>query len=328
MNIPLGTDAVTAYRLAMDDEGIVSLGKMMSIWNAIETGKPHGIEDLPGNMRREDGLIISDQKYDPLRLSPEEIILEAFRITNLRHKPNKDGWHNLANIIRAGSRIDANNVFGPKGHETSFSNTLRNHVMFEIRNKHDVMQIRPQTGSPIIEMEPVKTTILLASSQKQTLADQPDFGSAYRALLALDTTLADAGIMVQFKRGEGDIQEIVVARFDGKSRKWVNVLGECLKRIHPSDPVRHSYLHGYLVNGHIGYVTTSKTGKIFANVGRPIDDRDDAFVQELERKEFDSAQAAIDALNERGDLDHVFTKTIKYGRSMGVWLSEMGDLDA
>ena len=330
MNTPLSTDAITAYRLAMQEDRTVPLGTMMSIWNMTDPGRKHGIEDLPRGMVQRGDQVACIVHHDPLRLSEDEIIEEAFRLSSLHRRPERDGWHNMSNLSRVASRIGARRAFQDANGRSTFSQAMQQHLMFETRKKGDVLQIRPRVGGPVPVLEPVTTILTRPGDADGTqLPDQPDFGSAFRALLSLDTTLAAAGTIVQFKRGGDDVQDIVTACFDGRFRQWMTTPDDSLRRTHPSDPVRHSYPHGNLVDGHIGYVTKSRSGRIFANVGRPIDSEgdDDAFVSEIEHQEFDHERNALRALHARTDLDRVFTGTHGYRPTMGLWLSELKDSD-
>lgn len=328
MNIPLGTDPATAYRLAMQDNRTVTLSAMMSVWNAIDPEVHHGLEDLPEDMRHEKGIVTSKEQHDPLRLTQDEIIKESFRLSALRKSPDSEGWHCFTNITRVASRLGAERVFGRKDEGAGFSRMLREHLMFETRMDGHTLEVRPRIDEAmsVPALEPVTTFIKCPGDPvERRLADQPDFGSAFRSLLAIDTTLAAPGTRVIFHRGD----EAIVATFERK-RTWVTNSDERLKRTHPSDPVRFSYRYGNLVGAHIGYVTVSKRGRIFANVGRPIDSPgdDDAFVHGIEQQEFESKAEAFEALRERGDLDRIFTATNDYTSVSGLYLSQMKDDEA
>lgn len=324
MTIPLGTDAITAYRLTMQDDGTVPLAHMMSAWNTIDLPQRHGPAQLPEGMRREQDRVVSDVPHEPLRLTMEELVKESFRLSGMHRAPDADGWHNGSNIARVGDGLGVGRAMAHAGIKGNFMTYLRRHIMFEEQMRGDVVWVRPRSGGPIERLDAIETEVRLPNEDKvRMLPEQPTFGAAYRALARLQRDLVGDGTRVRFHRGEDERN----ATFRADGMVWVMQDGTPMKRRDPTDPVIHAYRHGDLVDAIIGYVSQSKTGRIFANVGTPIDSEGDhdAFISRLDHKEAADADEALSLLRGRADLDRLFTGVHDHNGMMGQWLSGMKD---
>jgi hypothetical protein len=324
MTIPLGTDAVTAYRLAVQEDGIVPISRMMAAWNVIDLPRRHGPDDLPPDMRREGDRVVSDTAYEPLHLSLDDIVRETFRLAAVHRAPDSEGWQNASHTARVGNGLGVDAAMKRAGIAGGYTGYLRRHVMIEERLRGDTVFLRPTTRGLIESLAPVVTEVTCPGDlDPRVLAEQATFGAAYRALWAMPRDLVAEGTHVRFHRGDDER----VARFDAMDRRWTMADGKPLPRRDASDPVIHTYRNGHLVHATIGFVSRSKTGRIFANVGTPIDSPGDhdAFVSRLDQKEAADPAEALELLRSRGDLDHVFTGVHDHDGMMGYWLVPMKD---
>lgn len=323
MTIPLGTDAVTAYRLTVQEDGSAPLSLMMGTWNVIDLPLRHGPDDLPDDMRREGDRVISDTPHEPLRLTLDEIVSEAFRLSGAHRAPDADGWHNSSNINRVANALNAPVAMAASGLKGGFMSYLRSHAMIETWMRMNVVYMRPRTGAPAAVLEAIRIEATCpGDSAPRALEEQATFGAAYRALLRMPRELIAQGTLVRMHRGDDERQVI----FDAGSRIWVMSDGTPMPRRDPADPVEHTYRNGHLVHAVIGFVSRSRTGRIFANVGTPVDSPgdNDAFINRLDRKEADSVDEALELLRSRTDLDHIFAGLHDHG-TMGYWLAAMKD---
>ena len=325
MQALLGTDAVTAYRLSLDpsaqDLTRVPIARMLSTWNVIDPLTPkHNLEDLPDGMQREGEEIVSDQAYEPLRLSLEDGLAEVFRLSALRKSPDEDGWYNLSNLARVAKAIGLSQQLKEEPQSYTLTSYLHELPTFELRTIRDNLFVRPAyaTAAESLTLVSVRA-ICPGDSQPRELEQQASFGAAYRALAQFPSALISHGTEVIFERGE----ESRRVSFDAIEHKWRHHTGELMKRCDSSDPVMHRYKHGHLVGALIGFVSQSKSGRIFANVGIPVDSPgdDDAFIHSQGRIEAQSHEEALKHLEARGDLDYIFTTARPYNHEMGFWLS-------
>lgn len=325
MSTPLGTDATTAYRLAMEPDSTVQISRMMAVWNIIDRHDPrHTTAKLPEGMRREGSLVVSDEAHEPLTLTVEEIVAEAFRLSELHRAPDAAGWHLAGNITRTANGLGIREALATNGNQRGMTAFLRAHPMFEIRQRGDVLFVRHRLGGPEKGFDPVATEVVCPGDDApRVLGEQPTFGAAYRALLAMPRDLVASGTSVRFHRGE----EARTAVYDAADRWWVMADGTRMRRRDPSDPVLHHYRHGHLVEALVGFVSRSKSGRIFATVGRPVDEPgdNDAFIHVMDRKEATSHAEALELLASRGDLDHVFRGIQNHNGTMGFWLTCLED---
>lgn len=325
MATPLGTDAATAFRLAMDPDGTAPIARMMAVWNIIDRHDPrHTTTELPEDMRREGDRLVSDQPREPLRLSVEEILTEAFRLSGLHRAPDAVGWHLAGNITRTANGLGIREALAAAGDERGATAYLRTHPMFETRQHGDVLFIRHRLGDPEKGLDPVVTEVVCPGDEEpRVLGEQPSFGAAFRALLAMPRDLVATGTWARFHRGG----ESRTAIYDAADRWWIMADGTRMRRRDPTDPILHHYRHGHLVEAVIGFVSKSKSGRIFATVGRPVDEPgdNDAFIHVMDRKEAATVDQAHALLDSRGDLDHIFEGVQSHSGTMGFWLGCLAD---
>jgi len=324
MTIPLSTSAATAFRLAVEDDGTAPIGRMMSAWNIIDRRvERHRLDDLPDGLVRQGDRVASSTPLEPLRLGMDEILSESLRLV-AEHRFIEEGWYNLSDVAPVAIGLGVKEAMAAAGEVGTFTAYVRRHPLIETRVQDDLFMLRYGTEGVTPGPSPVVTDATCpGDDEPRRLKDATTFGKAYRALLALDGMLIADGTTVRFHR-DGDER---TATFDAATAKWKREDGTDLRRIDPSDPVMHAYRHGHLVDAVIGFVSTTKSGRVYANVGIPYDSHgdDDAFIATVERKEARDHEDAIAMLEERDDLDHLFRGTTTGNRMMGSWLSGLND---
>lgn len=326
MQTLLDANAVTAFRLSLDNGESgdrVLMARMFSAWNAIDPlGPKQNPADLPDTMRHEGEFVISTTTYEPICLSDENALSEIFRLTSLRKAPDKDGWHNHSNIVRTANAIGFTRQLAERDPPQNLTATLRKHQMIEMREARTVLLVRPVHGKAPEAFSPVIITAICPGDiQPRQLESKPSFGAGYRALAQLSTDLIAHNTRVMFRRGNEERQ----VTFHAQEGRWLFYTGEIMKRRDPVDPVLHSYKNGMHVGTLIGFVSKSKSGRFFANVGIPVDSPgdNDAFIHTRGRVGAETFEEALVVLGQRDDLDHVFTKIQTYNHNMGFWLSEI-----
>jgi len=294
---------------------------MFSSWSAIDPlGPRHEPDELPEDMHREGEYVISSEIYDPICLSDEDSLSEIFRLSSLRKTPDKDGWHNHSVIVRTAKAIGFTRQLESRDPPQNFTAYLRNNPMIEMRDTRSILFVRPIRGKePEAFIPVIMTAICPGDSEPRQLYSKPSFGAGYRTIAQLWTGLIAHNTQITLKRGNEE-RRIFYSAQEGR---WRHHTGELMKRQDPSDPVLHRYKHGHTVGTLIGFVSQSKSGRFFANVGIPIDSPgdDDAFIQARGRVEAETYEEALAILEQRDDLDHLFSQTQIYNNQMGFWLS-------
>lgn len=322
----LGSDPVTAYGLARQDDGTVLLAEMMGIWNTIEPKRKHGIDDLPEHMRREEDRVVSDVDHPPIRLDEATIMEESFRLAGEFRAPDEEGWYNASNIVRVARGIGMYSDLGGRNSHADIVSVFRDHPLIENRVVRHSVYFRPRIDGPEKIPSPVRTSVLCSGERSpRELPDQATFGDAYRAVMRMTNALVSHGTTLVFEKDA----ITKTAAFDADSRAWVMSCGTRMKRTDPDDPVLHRYRNGRHVGGLVGFVSSTRSGRIYANAGIPVDSPgdDDAVVGVQERTECDTVDEALAALNDRDDLDHVFSVPLESSSMMGFWLASMKDSD-
>ena len=318
---PLGTDAHTAFRLVMGEDGRAPVGRMVAAWNAIDrsTAKKTNA-DLPPDMTRIGAIVVCDTPLDPLHLSFEQVVAEALRLSGAHRPPTADGWHQLSNVARVANLLVGGRDLRTMGAErSSFTDAIGHHPGIETRRGSRTGDLALRAVTPV---EPVTTRAhLKGEAAPRTLPDQPGFGAAFRQLLAMPTTLVGDGATVEFGRGDETRQ----ARWSQETGVWTVPDGTRLRRSDASDPVVHAYANGHMVETIIGFVSRSHGGRVFAMVGVPRDSEgdDDALITAYDRKEAASVEEALELLDARDDLDHVLRGVQSHNGVMGFWLRGM-----
>jgi len=323
----LGSDPVTAYGLARQEDGTVLLAEMMGIWNTIDPLRKHGVDDLPDHMRREEDRVVSDVDHPPIRLDEATIMEESFRLSGEFRAPDEEGWYNASNIVRVARGIGMYSDLGGRNSHADIVSVFRNHPLIESRVVRHSVHFRPRIDGPEKIPSPVRTSVLCAGGRSpRQLPDQATFGESYRAVLRMTNDLVSHGTEVVFEK-DGITK---TASFDADSRSWNMSDGARMKRTDPDDPLLHHYPNGRHVGGLIGFVSSTRSGRIHANVGIPVDSPgdDDAVVGVQERTECETVGDALAVLNDREDLDHVFPVPVNNSLMMGFWLASMKDSDA
>lgn len=327
--IPLGTDAVTAHRLVMGPDRTAVIGDMLAVWTMLgfhEGGHRRQMSELPDGFRREQGVLILDADVEPIVLTLDEIYAESMRLAALQRAPDADGYLDLSNVARIGRALAKNRDLEAMGAANSgFTKAIKANPVFQTRNVGDVIGIRFKGGD--IELSQERILLVGTGIQRpgdaepRALETQTTFGEAQRAILKLDTTLAADGTRAILTRGE-TTRIATFTREDG----WRTEDGARMRRISDDDPVRHAYANGRWVDGLVGFASTGRTGRITANVGVPYDSEgdSDAFVSVVDRREAASLEEAIEMLEGRGDVDHVF-RGMQRGGPMGYWLTCLKD---
>lgn len=327
MRTPLDNSPQTAYRLNMDADNTAKISRMLSTWTLL-SGEKRQLSDLPSTMRREGDLLVSDEKLEPIHLDEDETILEAFRISNTHRPPNADGWHRLSNVARvAGAlrRTSETPVIGKREkHYKKSGDLVRSHPAVETQSVHNDFYVRLNPAGPMKSLPPV--TSFVAWHDEPISVQLPvaaTMGEAYRQIHEMTNLLVPKGTKVTFSRGD----EFRSAIYDNCSRYWIMDDGTVMKRIAPSDPVLHSYTNGHLVGGLVGFVSISKSGRTYVNIGKPIHSEgdDDAYINVTQLQEFDTFEDALRALKAAEDLDQVFTGKHSFVPMMGFWLSSLKD---
>lgn len=324
MQTLLDTSAITAFRLALDSgkpSDRVPMIRMFSAWNAINPlGPKQKPADLPDTMRHEGEFVISTTTYEPLCLSEENALSEIFRLSGLRREPEKDGWHNLSIITRTATGIGFDRHLKESDPPQGFTAYLRKHQMVEMRKTRAVLYVRPVDGKEPDAFIPVTITAMCPmDTQPRQLESKPSFGAGYQALIQHSTDLIAHKTKVKLCRGSEERH----VYYHAHKGIWLHETGEIMKRRDPGDPVLHSYKHGMHVGSLIGFVSQSKSGQFFANVGIPVDSPgdDDALIFTRGRAKAETFEEAMAILEQRDDLDHIFRKTKIYNHQMGFWLS-------
>lgn len=318
----LRDDAHVAFRLTMDSDGRAPLDKLLATWNILGCDEVKRIlEDLPSDMTRVDNAVVCDTPLEPLVITFDQAIADALYLSAKHRAPDKDGWHQLSNVIRV-----MNIITGKRDPRTIGSDRarlvdgVRNHPLIETREKANNLQIRARNASQ--PMVPVTTTITCPGDvMARALHDQASFGLAFRALLRMDTTLAANGTVVRFKRGN----EERTATWSQAHKAWIMPDGSHLRRTDHTDPVIHHYANGHMVETAIGFVSVSRGGRYFANAGIPQDSEgdNDAYVCVFDRAEAPDEAAAHALLTARSDLDYIVPGVQSFHYQMGFWLSSM-----
>lgn len=324
MTAILGTDANTAYRIAMDDDGNVMVTHMMSTWNVINRQpKRHGPEDLPATMRREGCYVISDETMTPMRLRTDDIISESFRLVALHTSPDEKGWFNMTDIARTAYGIGFAYAVGKPKKNANFSTFLQKHPSYETYTKDNQMYVR---GRPTVKVIPVNVKITCPDGKEAREGGlHAGFGAAFKSILAIPQNIISHRTVIEFTGGD----DRRVAIYDATTKLWIMSDGSPMKTIDPTDPVLYSYKNGRFVNETIGFVAKSQRGRIFGNIGIPRDSEgdDDASIQIEAKREFDSFEAALLELKAMTHLAHVFEELVEYEPMMGFWLSSFKEVD-
>lgn len=331
---PLGDDAVTAFRLVMDEDGTAAIAHLMATWNLLSfaKGQKATVDRLPPEIRRVGDRAVHDGPVEPIVLTQDEVLLEAFRYAAIRKAPDHEGWQLHSEVVRAGNALASHTVFtGDDGIERRFNNHTQNSRHVEVRRNHnDTMYVRliPEGSARIVDgVIPMVTLTVRCPGDAETrrIAEFRTFGQGRQHVLRQDTTMIADGTCIRLSlEGESDR----TACFDARTRTWRTPEGGSFRRIDPEDQTIHHYPNGRYVDGLIGYVTHDRKGRYHACVGQPFDSQgdDDASVVLFGRREAANREEALTFLEERGDLDRIFTKTITIN-SMGVWLRTLSDED-
>ena len=330
MRTPLDNSPETAYRLNMADDNTVKVSRMLSTWTLLSDEKRQ-LSDLPDTMRRNGEHIVCDEDLEPINLDEDETILEAFRISNTHRPPNADGWHRLSNVARVAGALRRTSeppAIGKRDkHYKKSGDLVRSHPAVETKNVGNALYVRLNPAGPMKSLPPVTSTVAWPNDPiSAQLPDAATMGEAYRQVHEMTNKLVPKGTKVTFTRGD----ELCSATYDNCSRFWTMDDGTVMKRIAPSDPVLHSYTNGHLVGGLVGFVSISKSGRAYANIGKPIHSKgdDDAHINVTQLQEFDTFEDALRALKACEDLDRVFTAEHSFVPMMGFWLSCLKDDEA
>lgn len=327
---PLGTDALTAFRLVMDDDGTAPVSSTLAAWSLLTAGSGarRTLAELPEEFQRREDRLVSDRRHEPIRLTPDEILVEAFRLSALRTPASDAGWHLHSNVVRAGNLLSTHTeLVSLEGQPTGFASFVKNSRHVEgLIDRRDVLYVRPRQG-PIAtvagEIPMVRTTVLCpGEAESRPLHEHATFGEARRALLREPTALVSPRTRIVMSRGD----EALIALFDSVRRVWTSEDGMRLGRIHPGEQPAKPYVNGHLVGAMVGYVTVNRRGLVHANAGIAIDSPgdEDAIITEHTRREAPDVATALSYLRERDDIDHVFTKPI-VPSPIGFWLTTFSD---
>lgn len=330
---PLGHDAVTAFRLVMDEDGTAAMSLLMASWGLLQSGLEAGkrtVGDLPPSIRREVDRAVHDGPLEPIVLTQDEVVMEAFRYAAMRKAPDEDGWHLHSEVVRAGNVLGYHTVFvGDDGVERRFNNHAQHSPHIEVRrDRNDTMSVRlaPNGATRLVEgvIPTVEVTVTCPGDAGPRKAGGfKGFGFARQHVLRQDTTMIADGTRVVLSRAGDDDR---VAIFDAASGTWRSPDGTSFRRIDAADGRIHQYPNGEYVGGLIGYTTFDRKGRHHACIGEPFNSSgdDDAMVRMVGRREASSHEEALAFLAERDDLDRVFTQAITIN-SMGVWLRPLKD---
>ena len=323
----LGTDAATAFRLTMDETGTAPAGAMLRAWNMLgRHADKRTIADLTPGFERHGSRIVGDAPLEPIGLGFDEALAEALRLSGEHRAPDAGGWHRMSDVARVMHMlVGARDPRAMGATHANVPDALRAHPGLESRRDRSDLLLRPI--HPALATPPVSTLVLCPGDREpRTLADAGTFGMAFRALHGAAGPLVAEGTTATFMRGD----ETRRATWSQARRTWIAPDGRPLPRTDASDPVLHRYRNGHLVGGLVGFVSTSKTGAFFANVGTPHDSEgdEDALVAVVERAKAIDRQDAETMLTARDDLDHVFGGVQAYDRQMGFWLTAMREAEA
>lgn len=329
---PLGDDAVTAFRLVMDEDGSAAVSRLMATWNLLSFGKGEKatIDHLPPEIDRILDRAVHRGPIEPIVLTQDEVLIEAFRYAAIRKAPDHEGWQLHSEVVRAGNALCHHTVFiGDDGIERRFNNHTQNcrHVETKV-NRNDTMYVRlvPEGSKTVVNgvIPIVALTVRCpGEAEPRKIAEFRTFGQARQHVLRQDATMVAGGTCIRLSlEGEQDR----FAHFDATTRTWRTPDGDAFRRIDPQEPAIHQYPNGRYVGGLIGYVTHDRRDRHHACVGHPIDSEgdEDAIVGLVERRQATSREEALRFLEDREDLDRIFTKPITID-SMGVWLRTLTD---
>lgn len=318
----LRDDPNVAFRLVVNEEGKAPVARMMAGWNALgpDTYKKT-IEHLPEHMSRVDDMIVSDIELEPIEISFNQALKEAVRLSGKFRQPDENGWHRMSNVARVLKLLKGDRSLIEMGasHARTYD-AICNHPLIETRKDSNDTYLRPcNAAQPMIAV----TTQIKCPGDKndRLMRDHSEFGAAFRALLAVDTTLMADGTCAVFSRET----EVHTATWSQDQKSWIREDGKILRRTHPTDPVKYTYRNGHMVDTMIGFVSVSQRGKIFATVGKPIDSEgdEDAFIAIQQTASCASKEEAMALLKEREDIDYIFDSVQDYDPMMGFWLTAL-----
>lgn len=327
-HLPLGSDPLTAYRLVMDPDGTAAVGEVIATWSVLTDGPRRNLADLPEGMTREGDRLTIDVTPEPIVLTTDEVIAEAFRLSAMHAAPGEKGWHLHSNVVRAGKLLGKHTtMLSSVGDPTTFASFVRNAPTVEgLVDRRDVLFVRPRpVAMDIVDGKPnrvVAKTLCAFDAAPRDFGEFDTFTEARQAVLRCPTGLVTHRTTIEMTRGD----ECLKVFFDAPGRRWRIVDGGFMKAIHPGEKPRFPYRNGHLVGGLVGYVTINRRGLIHATVGTPYDSDgdEDASVALVNRREAADVSEALDMLRQRGDVDHIFTEPVSVG-SMGVWLTCLTD---
>ena len=331
-NTPIEGTVENAFRLVMNEEGTAPVGLFMAAWSLMDfrPDRQRTMTDLPEGYNRRDDVIVTEAELEPIVLTPDEVIMEAFRLERPREQPGGAGWNMHSNIVRAGKLLATHTpLLSSKGDPTTFAAYVRDSVHVEESSDDRstlFVRLAPNGAGRLIEgrIPVVRLTVTCPGDEKpRDLGSFAGFGQAGQHLLRISTVLTADGTRALLDR-EGDVMRTAV--FDAVVGIWRTPDGSPFRRIDPNDVPMHDYANGHLVGGLIGYVTEDRRGRFHACVGEPHDSHgdDDASIGLVGRRQADSVEDALAMLRERGDLDHVFTRPTTINM-MGAWLTTLKD---
>jgi hypothetical protein len=327
MTIPLNNDALTAFRLSMNEQGNVLLTHMMSVWNIIDhEGRQHHAEDLPENMTRVRDLVEIDVPQEPLRLTFDEILTETFRLSGSHRAPDESGWHKLSNIGRVAKRLGVDRAIREAGLGKSFTQAIRNHPGLETLDRDDV-KVRVRNPDEEVQLVRMEVICLGDKTPRANFSRKSEFASfteAYKSIFRIEQTFVSTGTKITL---ENKVRKEELT-YSAEHKGWLHADGSRMKRRDPNETPEHKYRFGELVDLEIGYLTERKNGDFQAVIAVPIysNGDNDAFLNIIHRETFPSKEEGLNYLHGFKDLERIFETEQKAGVApIWRWLSELPD---
>lgn len=325
MNTPLGSDALTAYRLAMNEDGKVLISHMMSVWNIIDyDGRQHHADDLPETMTREGELVIAAEKHEPIRLTFNEIMSETFRLSGKHRAPEDGVWHNLSNVGRVAKRLGVDRAIAEEGLGKTFTQAITRHPNLKTLMAGDNFLVKIK--GPEDNLDHVTMQVLCPGDESpRTDKNMKKFGSfsdAYKSIMRISSMFLSNGTKIILTRNDRKVELTYSRKNDG----WYHDNETRLRYRDLEETPEHNYKYGELVGAQLGLLRETKTGSIVASVVMPINSEgdNDAYLGIIQTQILPDEKEAMDFLHDIPDIERIFTTIQKYhDRPVWKWLSEL-----
>jgi hypothetical protein len=220
--LPLRDDPLTAYRLVMDDDGTADVGEVIAAWSVLTDGPRRNLGDLPPIMTRDGARLAIEGRHEPIVLTTDEVVAEAFRLSAMRTAPGEKGWHLHSNVVRAGKLLAKHTpMTSSAGDPTTFASFVRNSPNVEgLVDRRDVLFVRPKPiAMDLVEGRPnrvVAKTLCAFDDAPRDFGEFDTFTEARQAILRCPTALVTHRTAIAMTRGD----ERLDVFFDASAKRW------------------------------------------------------------------------------------------------------------